>query len=384
MNILYITNLFGVIGSSAAVRNSALIKGLVKNGHTVNVLTIQHPQDRLSKFLCSCGYNKLFPIEMGITNFIQRTSKIRKKVNRSVLKSWKKIFREIVFFPDIFIRWADKITPSDYGDYDVIISSSDYKSSHFVAKRIKEVFPEKRWIQIWDDPWSLDSTLSRISRFRAKYAERKLFCHADKIVFVSELTCDALIKIYPCYSKKMYYVPRSYYQEINVLRKEGKQVYDIVYTGALGVGRNFENFLCAIKEYNTRSKCLFKVHFYGNYSNEQMDKLQKFDFVTVNGTVDYEEVLKLFSQMDALLFISNKSTSTQIPGKLFDYFGTNLPIICITNNNAKLETFLIRYSKCLLFQGDFVSVANQIINNSSFEVVKSYSPEHIAKDILGV
>ena len=185
MNILYITNLFGVIGSSAAVRNSALIKGLVRNGHTVDVLTIQHPKDKLSKFLCSCGYNNLFSIEMGITNFLQRTSKIQKKVNSSVLKNWKKMFREIVFFPDIFIRWADKITPSDYRDYDVIISSSDYKSSHFVAKKIKEAFPEKRWIQIWGDPWSLDSTLTRVSHFRAKYAERKLFCRADKIVFVS-------------------------------------------------------------------------------------------------------------------------------------------------------------------------------------------------------
>ena len=181
----------------------------------------------------------------------------------------------------------------------------------------------------------------------------------------------------------MCYIPRSYYQEINVLRKEGKQVYDIVYTGTLGVGRNFENFLCAVKEFNTRNKCLFKVHFYGNYSNELMDKLQKFDFVTVNGTVDYEEVLKLFSQMDALLFISNKSTSTQIPGKLFDYFGTNLPIICVTHDNANLRDFLARHSKCLLFQENFVSVANRIINES-FEVERGYSPENIAKDILSV
>ena len=377
MNILYITNLFGIIGSSAAIRNSALIKGLAGHGHKIDVLTIQHPQSKLSKLLCSCGCDKIFSMELGATSFVQNTSKIQQAINL------KKTLREIFFFPDIYVHWPDKIVPSDYHSYDVIISSSDYKSSHYVARKIKKLYPRKKWIQIWGDPWSLDSTITWISRLRARHAEKGLFFEADKIVFVSELTCDSIKGKYPRFNEKIFYVPRSYYQEIEVCKKKNNANYDIVYTGSLGVGRNFEIFLNSIDKYNESEGTIFKVHFYGRYSNEIVEKLLKYDFVTVNEVLPYEDILKIYAQSDALLFISNKSSSTQIPGKLFDYFGTNLPIICVVDNNSALQHILAKYNQCILFSDDFFDVANRI-KNETFQVERSFSPEKIANDILSL
>ena len=205
MKILYITNLFGIIGSSAAVRNSALINGLAGNGHIVDVLTIKYPNNRISSTLRSCSYNAIFETELGVMDVVQGIANVRKNINNSLLRRIKKDIRELFFFPDIYVSWAEKINPNEFGHYDLLISSSDYKSSHYVAKKIKQVFPSLRWIQIWGDPWSIDSMLSRLTKLRAKRQEKRLLSMADKVVYVSELTSKAIIDMYPYLADKIHY-----------------------------------------------------------------------------------------------------------------------------------------------------------------------------------
>ena len=98
MKILYITNLFGIIGSSAAVRNSALINGLAGNGHIVDVLTIKYPNNRISSTLRSCSYNAIFETELGVMDVVQGIANVRKNINNSLLRRIKKDIRELFFF----------------------------------------------------------------------------------------------------------------------------------------------------------------------------------------------------------------------------------------------------------------------------------------------
>ena len=46
MRVLYITSHFDVFNSSAAVRNTALVYGLLANGHCVDVLTVFYPEEK--------------------------------------------------------------------------------------------------------------------------------------------------------------------------------------------------------------------------------------------------------------------------------------------------------------------------------------------------
>lgn len=381
MNILYISNCFGIIGSSAAVRNSALIKGLVKNGHCVDVLTIKYPQVRISEFLLSCSCNKIISINIGVTDFVQKTAGLQSRINNSFLRSIKKGLREIVFFPDIYSRWKDYIDASKFGEYDLIISSSDYKSSHFVGLKIKKAFPLIRWIQIWGDPWSLDSTLSRITHFRAKYKERFLLEKADKVIYVSKLTSKAIKECYPKYQDKIFYIPRSYYKEVVAEKQISKIKYDIVYTGGLSGDRDVNGFLSQIHQYNMTHEDSFCVHFYGNYLLSVEEKIGAYDFVRIHKSVDYDIVLDIYSKADALLFVSNSASSTQIPGKLFDYFGTNLPIVCVLSGNRDLISMLASYKKCLIFEENFSEIAKRI-KEEKFSVEKQFSPEIVASEVL--
>ena len=380
MRILYITNLFGIIGSSAAVRNSALIKGMANNGHIVDILTIKYPANRTSTILRSCSCNTIFETELSIMDVVRNVSVVREKIKNKYFMKLKKFLRELLFFPDIYAKWADKINPNEFGDYDVLISSSDYKSSHYVANKIKDAFPHMRWIQIWGDPWSIDSMLSKFTKFRAKRHEKKLLGKADKVVYVSELTCNSIIKLYPLLADKIYYIPRSYFKEVIATPKCGTE-YDIVYAGGLNTEREFDNFLKSVQSYNESHIEHFNVHFYGNYLNKDLERMKNYNFVFPHLAVDYEAILGIYEKSDALLFISNGKKSTQIPGKLFDYLGTNLPVICLVSANTDLAYFLQRFPKCLIFNDNFSSIAEKI-QNAEFDVETDFSPEKIAKEVL--
>ena len=60
MRILYITTFFDIAGSSAAVRNYSLVNGLLENGYSVDVLTIEHPRQKISKLFSNCLCNHIF------------------------------------------------------------------------------------------------------------------------------------------------------------------------------------------------------------------------------------------------------------------------------------------------------------------------------------
>ena len=98
-----------------------------------------------------------------------------------------------------------------------------------MAKRIKRYNPQLRWIQIWGDPWSIDSTLDVMSKIRARRKEKQLLMCADKIIYISELTYHTIKSKYPNLSDKINYVPRSYCYEVHrTTRNRDKKIFDIV------------------------------------------------------------------------------------------------------------------------------------------------------------
>lgn len=382
MNILYITTDFDKIGSSAAVRNASLVNGLLNIGNNVDILTIEYPQEQISTMFSKCPYRKIFRSKIKLATIVQNTSKVQNKINNSIFKNIKRFVRNLLFFPDIYIQWKSHIPNIDISNYDVIISSSDSKSSHFVAEKIKKNFSGIRWIQIWGDPWSIDSTLDKLSRIRAKYKEKCILYSADKVIYISELTAQAMKKMYPKIENKINYIPRSYYCSIeNIEDRSKKDILDIIYPGNLYYGRTCKELLEDISIYNKTNDIQFRVKFYGNYLNNEKEFLKKFDFVEIHRTVSYENLLDVFKKSDALLFISNNANSTQIPGKLFDYMGTNLPIICIVSENKKLNSFLSQYKKCLIYKNNFENLADKI-RFEKYNIETQFNSEAIAAAVL--
>lgn len=126
-----------------------------------------------------------------------------------------------------------------------------------------------------------------------------------------------------------------------------KNTISIIYPGELSWGRRINAFIESIEEFNKRRDKKICVKLYGNYTSDIYSELSKYEFVHINSSVEFEKILELFTSEDILLFISNGSKSTQIPGKLFDYLGTELPVICLVNSYSdKIAEVLKPFKRC--------------------------------------
>lgn len=348
MKILYVCSLFCQKNSSAAIRNMSLVDGLVKNGNEVRVVTLavnEAEQNQLYKTI-SCDISFL-----GETSNTEGISFSQGLIKR--FKVFNVLFNKIrpfLFFPDTHKRFIDLFQPENFGNYDIIVSSSDTKSSHFAALKLKLARPQINWIQIWGDPWAEDVTLDRISKNRIRNKEHYLLNKADKVVYISKITKEHIANKYPMFSAKIEYIPRSYFVPIynnNIPQTK----FRFLYTGVLSHGRNIGLFF---EWFSTNLDVLSNsIDIFGSISEDMAMNFSKYSNINFKGSVNYEDILEEYRVTDVLLLIGNSKDSTQIPGKLYDYLGTNLPILCVMySKDEPVTRFLKQFEQCFIVTYD--------------------------------
>lgn len=182
MKILYITTSL-LRNESASIRNISLINGIVENGNEVDILTLNFLEKFEDKFLKTSLtkeariYKVKIPKFNKIFSIISNKRKEKSKNFKFILKL-KNIIKEFLFFPDIYSESIEnsKEIVINKDEYDFIVSSSDSKSSHFIAKNIiKNNNLIQQWVQIWGDPWGNDinvRTLNFLTKYRIKKEEK--------------------------------------------------------------------------------------------------------------------------------------------------------------------------------------------------------------------
>lgn len=385
--ILFITTSYILKNSSAAIRNNSLVKGLVELGYTVDVCTIQWSKELYSPFFEKEQNGNIYYDQLP--NLIRiakiKNNQIRKKDNKWLTKT-RQLLKKILFFPDGCYEWIKKFREIDVSQYMCVISSSDHKTSHFVGLKIKRLYPSLPWIQIWGDPWSTDVNTLCFMKPLIAYYEKKLISESDKVVYVSEVTMRDMQKKYPCYSEKMYTIPRGFYFEIN------SPIFNptcmrIVYTGVISYGRNPLVLLKAINKLKLPlSDCT--VEFYGNIPLEMREQLNSFPFVKLYDSVDFEHMSTILASASILLYLSNKQGSSQIPGKLFDYMGTNKPILCLVSDEFEpTSMFLKQYERCIVLKNSESDICNNWSKIESacrniYTPEEKFSPKNIASQVV--
>ena len=389
MKILYVTNFYTFRDSSAAVRNNALVKGLLELGREVDVLTIRFPDTKTSPHL---NYGNVLLTELF--NWSSNAA-LNEKAKSSVLLSFARTIyvkvRKIKEFPDRYYKWPSKIDASQFSGYDLMISSSDGKVSHFVGEKIKKYYPELKWIQIWGDPWYDDVNTKGLDKFRIPHYEKKLLNKADKVIYISKPTAELIKSKHKEFRDKIFFVPRSYFNEFNYQVTSDNTIH-IVYTGSIqsAHGRNLNPLIDAIEDYNKNNTKEVVLDLYGPVDLKVKESIHS-PYVVFHGSVDVSDLGKVYETANALLYVSNKSGSTQIPGKLYDYLGTSSMVLCLINN---MEDGIAEYlktlnDKCYLVINDEKYLKNQFAVAVSqmvktYPPVKDFSPKMVASQVLAV
>lgn len=392
MKILYITT-YLLRNESASIRNISLINGLIENDCNVDVITLDFLDSLEDNFLKENISQKVKIIKIPIPNFNKIFSLVQKskqkmdtKNGKTKLLSLKNFIKKILYFPDVYSESIKNIKKIDVKleEYDYIISSSDSKSSHFLAKKLLEIVDkvELPWIQIWGDPWEDDIGLKELNfllKYRIRKNEKILLEKANKIFYLSPLTAKKMSEKLQTISNKIYTLSRSYLKTINTINKENSYIFS--YTGTIE-NRNIKNLVKSIENYNKKNIKKIKLNFYGINEKDNKQEILNKNFIKIYNRVSFKEILEVYKKSDVLVYIDNLHNSTQIPGKIYDYFGTNKVILGLYEEE-ETKSFLEKFNRIELVENKKEFDLENIIKKiNTKDVLEEFSPKKIAEKFL--
>lgn len=375
MKILFISSRPLQINTSSSIRNRAYINGFVKLGHKVEVLSIgadlnhEKYESLNNSFDNKIKYIWLNPGSLGKIKSLSR--------NNILLKFLRTLGYKIFNIFSLFETTKSVLNSVndlniDINKFDLLISSSDPKSSHELALNLfKDRVRKIKWIQIWGDPFYSDIT--RNNKFLNKKIKKKeynLLKKADKIIYVSHLTIANQKNLFPDFSPKMVYIPTPFIKEKLYDKKAPSNKLKFLYVG---------DYHSSVRNLATTYSVFSESQHQLNICGDSDEKFKEKENITIRKRVNYEESQLLQEDCDVLIHLSNLK-GNQIPGKIFHYSATNKPILFILDGDKKeIESEFKKYKRYIFCNNDCDSIRNAvkyIVDNSckmNYKPVKEFS-----------
>lgn len=385
-NILFVTSRPLEYNASSSLRKINTIKSLLNNNCKVTVLSTETPSNGLNytNDISNLDIVKIeIPIDTVYSQYVAKnnTFSLPKRIIKKIIKSILGKFS--LYDPLITSLKNIQLVKDDIEEeYDAIISVSDPKTSHLLFKALLDIksIKYKKYIQIWGDPMLMDITKNRwLPKAIIKKEEHSLIELADIVYYVSPLTLREQKEMYPQNSKKMKLLYPGYLEE-----KRYRSVNTIENIGYFGdyptVARNIKPLYEAVKETN------FKLTICGN-SNISLAESKNH---VVHERMPYGEIQKLEEKMDLLVHLSNK-TGTQIPGKIYQYMGTNKPILFILDGRcSQLRDHFSKFNRVYFCANeaneikDTLKIISEDIDKSSLNIepIQEFSYKKIGLKII--
>lgn len=243
-----------------------------------------------------------------------------------------------VFWVNPSVKFLSKRLAQD--QFQAIITTGPPHSMHLIGKELKEKY-QIPWIADFRDPWSqwefLDTLPMKDSvRQKHEQLEQDVLRAADQVLTISPSFQQDLETIS---SRKVQLFTNGFDRDDlpkDFLKKPKNQGgFHLVYTGVIDAIRNPIPLLKAFKEEFVSTGEAVKMSFVGRVSDAVRGHvvadswLKKHVFFP--GYVSHEEVFAFYAEADALVLIltQTKNAKGNIPGKLFEYLSTGIPILAL-------------------------------------------------------
>lgn len=329
--------------------------------------------------------------------FRSKESKHSARVMEQTSKNWVERAaiwaRANLLVPDPRVFW---VKPSvkflsdlvEKGQFDAVITTGPPHSMHLIGLQLKQKFNIK-WIADFRDPWSqwefLD-TLPMQSSVRKKHQklEKEVLQSADQVLTISPTFQSNLSKL----SGRTIQLLTNGYDDsdlpIDFLTKQKKEgELHLVYSGIIDAIRNPIPLLKAMKEEFQSTDEKVKLTFVGRVSDTVKEFVSKDPWISsvidFPGYVTHKQVFEFYAKADALVLIltNTKNAKGNIPGKVFEYMATELPIVALGDPKGDTSMILentaagvvlshhshleIQIALRKLFEGKFTSSKNEMI-----------------------
>ncbi len=399
-NILFISYYFPPLGGGGVQRSLKFIKYLPGFGWNPIVITskglINNTKDN--------SLLKEIPINIEIIYLPSYSILNLKKKIKNIILNKIINFLYYLHIPDGLFFWyffnkkkIFKIIQDK--NIDTIYSTSPPNSSHLFGLYFKKKNKNLKWIADFRDEWATNPEKkfeknilknNIIKNLFDNYYEKKTIKIADKIILVSPNIKNKFEKSYKL-SNKFKLITNGYDEEdFKNIKKYSSGfkltfIFKILYFGSLYGSRNPYIFLKAFKEFYKKinDKNEVKIDFIGNIDKKnKLEKYLKENKLNNNiFLIDYIENKNLFSKIneyDLLLLFISKYHGDVIPGKLYEYFRLNTPILALSPINS-ITANLIKKTKTGV-NADCEDV--KIIKNELFKFYSKWKNNILQKEYI--
>lgn len=344
MKILVIDTSPIELNTSSNQRLKALCEGLSETGHS---LTIISPFSSEGDARASLKWDLTFQyIRIDVGNGVNdiKAAAEQRKLKGRILSAMYKAYKKFDIFGAsvICIKKVNEVGKRIDQKYDIVISLSDPKTSHFFAgKLIKKLKMKSKWIQYWGDPLLEDITSNTlIPGAVRKGLERRMLENSDLVVYTSLCTMESQRKLFLKYSSKMAYIPTP--SDTQIFPFVGRSGLSLGYFGSFySVARNIIPLYEAVDELKNVTLSIV---------GDSDLNIPKTERISIKTRVPKDEINQYIIEASVLVCILNKS-GTQIPGKIYQLAGTNKEVLLLYDGNNGREIcdslqFMNRFTIC--------------------------------------
>jgi glycosyltransferase involved in cell wall biosynthesis len=253
--------------------------------------------------------------------------------------------------PDEFRAWvplAEKATVAQLARSrfrpDVLVSFGEPMSDHLLGLRLSARL-ELPWLAHFSDPWA-DSAFRRrdwLANIVNRRLEKAVIQRADRVVFVSQETCDLVMAKYPsAWRGKAMIVPHSFDPSLFPPAASRDKMITVRYIGNFYGHRSplpLFRALALILDSEPQALADVRIELVGRlarrFRKHRSLRALPAGLVKLVDTVPYSESLQLMCNSDLLLTIdAPDAVSVFLPSKLIEYLGSGAPIFGIVPPGA--------------------------------------------------
>lgn len=376
--------------TSANIRNLNLIEGLLACGHEVSTLSTElqanaHGRGNIVPGTCKRYFIPLNKVHAVMTQKKQNKSSFLGKCISELKGSIYSIKKKLTIYDTrkIEVPNVDEIEIPEH--FDIMFSSSDPKSSHLFAERLRQNNPHiaDKWVQYWGDPFTGDISKGYLGPERILISEEnRLLSLCDLAIYVSPLTTEYIRNKYMNMADKVYFTPISYSKEI-FFHTPVEGTFKIGYFG----------------DYTWRNRDIMPLY-------QAMSKLNDNYQLKIIGTSDivlnssdnieiYERMpaneLRQVEQMSNLRICICNRNGTQIPGKIYHVAATDTPSLIILDGEGAetIREYFEQYNRFYFCDNDADSISRTIMEIAEHpkrhirsRPVEAFSAKQVAQSII--
>lgn len=351
---LFIAYYFPPLGGIGAHRSVKFIKYLKDFGWEAQVLTVSESID----YTRDESLFEDLPSDIAITRASHLDSK---KLTRWLGKRKFHWLRDqvqqalnTVLVPDTVMPWCLPAVLkglSQAKQCDVIFSTSSPYSSHLVGAMLHQL-TGKPWVADFRDEWTQNPYIQFPSRLHQRMhhaLERSVFTQAQHITTVTSVIHEEFAQLYPEAAPRITTIPNGFDPAMFEFldnwpppHAQPNAKFTLAYTGSFYGGITPEPFFQALKQ-SLDSGVIpsnkLRLVFAGNTGKFAFD-YPGVEFIR-HGYLPHQDALQTICQSDLLLLMIPESRgSGAYSGKVFDYFGSQRPILGMIPRNGILEELL--------------------------------------------